>query len=87
MTKRHSEDVINAAMFAADQAREALCFLLQSQLTQQSDRVTIARCFGALGAMQKRADSNYQPEIAFDHPISRSSGEAPLAMASLNQAG
>ena len=60
MTEQHSDDAINAAIFAADQAREALCFLLQSPLTQPVERAHFTRCFEALGELQKRAEDNHQ---------------------------
>lgn len=61
MTKRHSDDTINAAIFAADQAREVLCFLLQSPLARQPESALFMKCFEALGELQERADGNHQP--------------------------
>lgn len=80
MTHDLTDEEFNAVLFAADQARSALCFLAQHSALESNERTQLAHCFDRLGRLQTSLEAG-------DQEISISSGETPLSSAALNHSG
>lgn len=52
----HSDEAINAAIFAADQARAALFCLLQKPILSDTERQAARLAFNVMGNLLKRID-------------------------------
>ncbi len=71
MTHNLTDEEVNAVIFAADQARSALCFLAQHAAVNATERNQLAHCFDRLGRLQARLEAE-------DQEIAISSGETPF---------
>nr|WP_169618246.1 hypothetical protein [Ruegeria sp. PR1b] len=56
MIKTATSTAENAAIFAIDQAREALCYLLQTAVFKRTEHQILCECFETLGLLQAQLD-------------------------------